>query len=562
LGDKSVRGRAGALPAPSNKMDEKGYDAMNEPIRDPQSSEARAPAGDTRLLERPSTKDDLQSQPLPAGPGGHTGYGRRPLAIRGRDLTEGSIPRNLWALAWPQIVAGSLQTVNQVLDLFWAGRGFGARAIAGIGVAQTWTQLAMTARMGLDTATRAMVSRAVGARNIPLANHVALQSFTLSGSVSLLLMLLGVLFTNPLLRLLGVSPAVIAQGAAYMRWQFVASATMAFTFMGSAVLQASGDTVTPMKAQVTTRVLYMLLSPLLAFGWLKFPRLGLMGLAVSNAFSQSIGIVWIFWVLFTGRSRLHLTLRGYRVDWPLLWQIVRLGVPSSVTGMERALAQLVLVGLASGFGDMTLAAYSVSNRIQMVANMGVMGMGQASGIMVGQNLGAGKPQRARAAIAWAIGYVMLLNAVLVGLIMAFPRPFLSLFSRDQELLPVAVHWLRIQGIGFFFMGAGMVFMQSFNTAGDTFIPMIVSLASIWGIQQPVAIMLSGTAEGWRLFGASVHLPTVLDLGEYGIAWGIVAGMAARLLVYFPYYLWGPWWKKRVFGRGEVAAVGSPPPSPA
>ncbi len=467
-----------------------------------------------------------------------------------RDLTTGSIPKNLWFLAWPQMVSGSLQTLDTIWALILAGQGFGTRGIASLGAAQSWSQLVMTARMGLDTSTRAMVSRAVGAGDLALANHAAVQSFTLSGGISLLAATLGVLFTEALLRMLGVSEGVIAQGAGYMRWQFVASATMAFAFMSGSVLQASGDTLTPMKAQVATRVLNVVLSPLLMFGWGFFPEMGLAGAAVGNAIAQLAGVGMNFRALFTGTSRLHLTVHGYRTDWRLLRRMVGIGAPASVTGMERALAQLILVGLVTPFGDTALAAYSLSSRVQMIANMGSMGVGQASGIMVGQNLGANEPQRAKTAVKWALGYVLLANAIVLGIIVAFPTLFLSIFSRDAELVVTAKNWLYIQAIGFLVMGAGMVFMQSFNTAGDTMVPMLVTLVSIWGVQQPLAIMLSGAATNWSIFGWAVPVPTLLNLGEYGIAWAIVLAMGVRLLIYFPYFIWGPWTKKQVLGAGR------------
>ncbi|MBI4498282.1 MAG: MATE family efflux transporter [Chloroflexi bacterium] len=502
------------------------------------------PAG---IPVRSHAPQDGVKTPAPDGPiaFAHGGPRRRRPTHLDRKLTEGSIPKNIFFLAWPQVVSGALQAIDHLADLVWAGF-IGSRAIASIGVAQSWSQLAATARMGLDTAARAMVSRAVGAENMALANHVAMQSFLLSGTVSLTLCVLGILFTELLLWVLGVSEGIIAQGASYMRWQFVASFTIALLMMTSSVLQASGDALTPMKAQVVNRVLHLVLSPLLVFGWGVFPELGLPGAAIANAIAQATGAAINGYILFTGRSRLHLSLHDARPDFPLLWRMVRLGGPSSVTSMERSLAQVILVGLVTPFGDLALAAYSITNRVQMFVNLGSMGLGQSCGILVGQNLGAQQPDRARATVWWALGYVVLVNLVVGGLILLFPYLFLLLFTRESQLLEVAVPWLQIQVLGFIVMGAGMVFMQTFNTAGDTSIPMVVTLVTIWGIQQPAAIMLSGVAQHWELFGWAVAVPTIGDLGQFGIAWAIVLAMAARLLIYFPYFLWGPWLKKQVF----------------
>ena len=465
------------------------------------------------------------------------GRGGRKSAYASRDLTTGSIPKNLWFLAWPQFIEGLLSVADQMADLFWAGRGFGARAIAGIGVAQNYAQLVMTGRLGIDMGMRAMVSRAVGAGDLALANHVALQAFTLSGGLSLVLVILGVVFTEPLLRILGVSDAVVAEGAAFMRWQFVSSATIAFRMMSGAALQASGDTLTPMKATSITRVVHFALAPFLAFGWWVFPEVGLMGLAMANGVGQLFGAAINFFALFRGTSRLQLTLTGYSVDLPLLWRLTKLGAPASITQMERAISQLLLFYFVTFFGDYAVAAYSLTRRTEMFVNMGSWGIGNSAGTLVGQNLGAGKPERAKAAIVWATGYVAIVKTVLGGLLFAFPVLFISVFNEDPELLPLAVIWLRIQVLGYLAMGMTQVIMQAIQTAGDMIFPMVVTLVCVWGLEVP----LSYTLSRWT------------DLGQYGIAWAVVIGLTVRLAIFIPYFLSGRWTRKALIEdiRGKV-----------
>lgn len=470
-----------------------------------------------------------------------------------RDLTEGSIPRNLWFLAWPQMIEGVLNVVGQMMDLFWAGRGFGVQAIAGLGLAQTYTMLLMQGRMGLDMGMQAMISRAIGMGDRRLANHAALQAFTLTGAFSLVMATVGILLTERLLRIVGVSEAVMAQASLYMKINFIGMGTTGFRMMSGTALQASGDTMTPMKASAVTRVIKVFLSPMLAFGWLGFPALGLAGLAVATVLSQLAGVAMNFYALFRGTSRLHLTFQGYRPDPSVLRQQIKIGAPAIYPGMERSVAQLILMGIVAHFGDVTLASYSLVNRAQMFVMMGMMGLGRSSGVMVGQNLGANKLPRARQSVLWALGFIFCINSLLGTPIFIFPRLFLGIFSRDPELLAIATVWLRIQLVGYMFMGATQIFVQSFQTAGDTIIPMIVSPFATWGVQQPLAIMLSGIAANRKLFG--LQLPTVGHLGHLGVAWAVVISMLAPLLVYVPYYVWGPWWKKRVFGA-RVAAPAS------
>ena len=458
------------------------------------------------------------------------GHGRR-SAYATRDLTTGSIPKNLVFLGWPMMGSSMFRVVDMLADLVWAGLGFGTIAIAGIGAAQLWVQISMSSRIGIDTAVRAMVSRAVGAANLLLANRVALQGFSLSATFAFLLAALGILLAPQLMAILGVSDEVISQAVTYMRIQFVALAITALTQISSAILQASGDSMTPFRIQGISRILHLALSPLLIFGWgiPGFGGMGIAGAAVSNAVAAAAAFSWLFYVLFSGKSRLNLSFSGYFIDFPLIWRMIRLGAPASANNLERTLGDLVLFLFVAPFGTTTVAAYALSHRAHMLVNFGGMGMGQASGVLVGQNLGAGRPQRARYTVAWALAIVTSLSMISGALVIAFPSAVLSVFSPNPELMEIATVWLRIQAVGFMFVGASMVFNQSFSTAGDTLIPMFVTLITVWGIQQPLAHFLPGVG----------------GLGQYGVALAPVIGTFARHLLYVPYFFWGPWLKKKV-----------------
>ena len=296
-------------------------------------------------------RDEALSAPLPGrGPRPQGGRRRRSEYVT-RDLTRGSVPRNLWFLAWPQVVEGFLNVVDQVADLFWAGRYVGAQALAGIGVSQHYTQLVMTGRMGLDMGMQAMIARAIGSGQAALANHIALQAFTLTVLFSGAMAAVGVLFAEDLLSLLGIGEDVVGAAALYLQIQFVGFGTQALRMMGGSALQASGDPLTPMKATMLSRVVHLILSPLLFFGPGPVPDMGVAGLAAGNIVAQALGLVWNFHALFTGASRLHLTLRGYYVDFPLLRRLVRIGGPAALTAMERGLVNLLMVPIVAPFGD-------------------------------------------------------------------------------------------------------------------------------------------------------------------------------------------------------------------
>jgi Na+-driven multidrug efflux pump len=178
-----------------------------------------------------------------------------------------------------------------------------------------------------------------------------------------------------------------------------------------------------------------------------------------------------------------------------------------------------------------------------MVNLGQTGLGQATGIIVGQSLGAGKPSRASETVRWALLLTLILSLVLTTLMITFPEGFLWVFTRDEELLSLGSGWLRIMAIGFLVGGLSTVLVQAMNTAGDTIVPMIVTLATIWLVQQPAALILSG--QDLHFLGISLYFGEALSMGSYGVAWAIVLAQGVRLFVYVPYWLSGRWMTRSV-----------------
>ncbi|MEK7354457.1 MAG: MATE family efflux transporter, partial [Chloroflexota bacterium] len=422
-----------------------------------------------------------------------------------------------------------LNITDQMVDMVWAGRlPGGFRALAGLGVAQTFSQLGFMSRQGIEQATRAMVSQAVGAGNLTLANLVALQAFAIMSVHSLLMAIIGLFLTDVALSAIGASEAVHAQAAMYMRIQFVGMTGMSFRMTASSILQASGDVIMPLRATTVTRVLHIALSPCFMFGWWWFPELGLAGAALANLLAQTVGASINLYILFYGNSRLRLTLRGFRIDRGIIWRLIKIGAPASGTGMERAVAQVLLMKIVAPFGDIAMAGYGMTRRLEMFANFGGQGVGQASGIMVGQNLGAKRPERARRSVVWGLVFVTAFKLLIAIPLVFFPTLVVMIFTREAEVVSLTANWLQILALAAVFMGLGVVFQQSFNVAGDTVTVMIVTLAEVM-IEVPLAWLFSYP----------------LGVGPLGIAWGNVIGMALRAAIFVPIYFKGRWLERNV-----------------
>ena len=523
-------------PGPSDERrlgDEQGADGDGQTPLDAPGP----PLDPASVPQWPVSDDDAEgtdaaaiaTMPPERGGRGGRGDGRGTRAAR-PDLTTGSVPKKLANLAWPQVAESILNIADQAVDLVWAGRlPGGFRSIAALGVAQSFIQFSRTTRQGLDMSMQAMISRAVGSGNIRLASHVALQAFSLNAVYSVLMIIIGIFLTDVLLRVIGTSEAVRSETAMYMRIQFVGMATMSFRMMSGSALQASGDVMTPLRATTVARVVHITLTPFLMFGWLWFPSWGLAGAAVANVLAHSLGFGLNLHALFRGNSVLHLSLRDYRLDYRLYGRMIRIGIPASITATERSASQMVLLALVMPFGDVAVAAYALTRRVEMFTNFGSMGLGRATGIMVGQNLGADRVDRAKQSIGWGLLFSTTMKVAIVVPLVLFPAGFVSFFTTEPAVVELTSTWLRIMAIGLALMGAQNVFQQSFNIAGDTLAPMVVSLIALWGMEVPLAWLF---AHG-------------LGIGPLGIAYAQVVGFAGRVVFFVPYFFWGRWTRIKV-----------------
>ena len=445
-----------------------------------------------------------------------------------RDWTKGSIVRNLLSLAWPMTVGSTLNTLGPTIDMIWVGK-LGSAAIAGVGVSGMIVMLMNSARMGLQTGTRALVARFVGAGDAEGANHVAQQAFVISAAFSVVMAVIGILLAETILRAFGVEPEVVREGSAYMRIMFVGAVAMSFRMMAEGIMQASGDTVTPMRISIAFRLVHVVLCPFLIFGWWIFPRLEVSGAAITNVISQSLGVTIGLWVLFTGRSRLRLTMKNFRLDPGTIWRIVRVGIPATITGVERTFANVVLVKFIVPFGTAAVAAHTVCQRVTNFLHMPGMGLGRGAGVLAAQNLGAKLPQRAERTSWIAAGLytgVMVIGSIVVWL---WAENIVRIFNTEPEVVEITSAFLRIAIGSFLVFGVVMVLSESLNGVGDTMVPMITTLLTMWGMQVPLAYFL----------------PRITPLGVYGIRWAIVAAIVMRAVIYSTYFKSGRWKRKRV-----------------
>ncbi len=459
---------------------------------------------------------------------GEVGGSRRRGVTFERDWTKGSIIRNLLSLSWPMVINESLWAVGPTIDMIWVGR-LGVASIAGVGVAGIVVMLLMAARWGLGVGTRAMIARFVGAGDAEGANHVVRQAFVISGIYAIVVASIGISFAEPILSLFGLEADVVAEGTAYLRIIFVGSVAMSFWVMAEGIMYASGDGITPMKITVVVRFVHLLFTPFLIFGWWIFPRMGVSGAALANLVGYSVGMSLGLWVLLSGRSRLRLTLRNFRLAPNIIWRIVKIGIPASVMGIQRSIGNLALMWFIVPFGTLAVAAHALGQRLEMALRLPSFGLGMAAGVLVGQNLGAGQPERAEKSGWLAVGLVEGFMLICSVAVLLWAENIIRIFNTEPGLVEVASTFLRIAAAGYLMMGLNAVLQQAVSGAGDTLPAMLVTLIMIWVVQLPLAFFL----------------PRVTNLGVYGVRWAIIAGMLVGTVAYVIYFWLGRWKRKRV-----------------
>ena len=441
------------------------------------------------------------------------------------------------------VVSSSLNMVGPTIDMIWVGR-LGSSAIAGVGVAGIAVGVLMSAVFGLAMGMRAMVARSIGARDLKGANHAALQAFVVSAAFALVVAMVGLFFAESIMRLFPLEEDVILEGAAYTRIMFLGAVVMSVRMMCEAAMQSSGDTITPMWISVLFRAVHVTICPFLVLGWWLSPRLGVSGAALTNIVSQSLGLGISLWFLFSGRSlrfdsarkrlrfgqsRMKLTLENFRVDPATIWRIVRIGVPSSVTGMQSTLGQFILIRFMSAFGTLAVAAHTICQRAEMILIMPVLGLGTSAGILAGQNLGAGRPERAERG-GWLAAAMALVMVVLccLGLLLG-AEGVTAIFSKEPGVIGLTSTFLRIATAGYVLIGFVITFQFCVSGAGDTVPPMLISLFMTWVVMLPTAYLL----------------PKYTDLGVYGVRWAMVISLAVAAVATLAYFRTGRWKRKRV-----------------
>jgi putative MATE family efflux protein len=422
-------------------------------------------------------------------------------AVRGvpHDYTSGSIGRSIVLLAIPMVLEMAMESIFAVVDVFWVSR-LGPDAIATVGLTESMLTLVYTAAMGLSIGVAAVVARRIGEKRIDEAAEVAVQGIALGLVVAAVVAILGIALAPRLLAVMGASPNVIAIGSGYTRTMLGGSATVLLLFLINAILRGAGDAAIAMRVLWLANIINILLGPCFIFGLGPFPQLGVTGAAVATTIGRGTGVLYQMYRLTRGDARIAIRRFHLKLKPDIMANLVRLSGSGTFQVLVGTASYIGLVRIVSTFGSAALAGYTIAIRLVIFCLLPSWGLSNAAATMVGQSLGAGKPERGERAVWIASGYNMVLLGSVGLLFIMFANPIVRLFTHDPQAAPTAALALRTMSCGFLFYALGMVLTQSFNGAGDTWTPTWINLVCFWLLQIPLAYFLSVVA-GYGPFGA-------------------------------------------------------------
>ena len=451
-------------------------------------------------------------------------------AVRGseRDFTSGSIGLAIFLLSVPMILEMIMESLFAIVDIYFVAK-LGADAVAVVGITEAMMAIVYAVAFGLAIGATATIARRIGEKETEAAAKTAAHVLYLGLIVSVVMSLIGVIFAPQLLAVLGSEPQVIEQGTMFTRIMLGGNAVVVFIFLLNAIFRGAGDAAVAMRVLWLANGLNIILDPLFIFGWWIFPDMGVTGAAVATTIGRGIGVLYAAWCLFRPSGRITIHKNHWTFDLKLLWKIIKLSATAVVQFTIATASWSVLVRVVAGFGSEAIAGYVIGLRVIMFALLPALGLSNAAATLVGQNLGAGKPERAESSV-WKAAFFNAIIYLLIGFVFIFfAGNIIGFFTTEPTVFAYGTNCLRIVAYGFVFYGFGMVIETAFNGAGDTFTPTVLNLFCFWLFEMPLAYLLA----------------YYFDLGPNGVFWAIAAAFSLLAVVSGLIFRRGRWKLKQV-----------------
>jgi putative MATE family efflux protein len=417
---------------------------------------------------------------------------REAISDNENDFTVGPINRALGLLAIPMMLEMAMEAVFAVVDIAFVSR-LGTNAIAAVGLTEALITILYAVAIGLGMGVTAMISRRIGARDPVAAAYVMGQAIWVGGVLAAIIGTIGVVFAVDLLRIMGASEGVIAEGKGFTAMLLGGNASILYLFLLNAGFRGAGDAPVALRSLTLANGLNILLDPCFIFGLGPFPELGVTGAAVATTIGRGVGVAYLVWYLFASRGRLEFGLRNLAIAPDLILRMIRISIGGIGQFLIATSSWIAIIRVIAIYGSAPIAAYTIAIRLIEFVFLPAWGLGNAAATLVGQNLGAARPDRAEKSVWTAARYNAIFMTALGFSFVAFAPQMVSLFTDDPEIRRYGINCLRILGIGYPMYAVGMIIIQALNGAGDTRTPSFLNFIAFWLIQIPLAYWLATAA---------------------------------------------------------------------
>jgi len=429
------------------------------------------------------------------------------------DYTSISINKAVLLLAVPMMLELVMESTFAIADIFFVGK-LGASAVATVGLTETYLFLLYSIAMGLSMAVTAIIARRIGEKNYEMAGRSAVQAVILGFLCSIPFALAGILFAKKLLGLMGADQWVLDNGYHYTQWMLGGNVVIVLLFVINSIFRGAGDAAIAMRILLISNGVNILLDPLLIFGLGPVPALGVQGAAIATTIGRATGVIVQFFILFRGGKHIRIDISQLYFDFKILINMIRTSLGGVGQNIIAMTSWIFLMRILASIGSAAVAGSTIALRIMMFTLMPAWGMSNAAATLVGQNLGAGNPDRAESAV-WKIGLYNMIFLIGVSLFyFLFNRTLMGIFTSEIAVIDVGATWLKIISYSYFVYGWWMVSVQAFNGSGDTATPTKINLIFFWFIEIPLcyilAIVLKGGYTGvfWGVFFAETSVGLV------------------------------------------------------
>jgi len=406
-----------------------------------------------------------------------------------KDFTKIKLSKAILLLSIPMVLEMIMESIFAIADIFFVSK-LGPDAIATVGITESLLTIIYSIGMGLSMATTALVSRRIGEKKPFRASVAAVQAIIAGAIVSLIIGIPGMIFAKDLLRLMGANANIIENGYWYPTIALGSNVIIMLLFIINAVFRSSGDAALSMRILWLANVVNIILDPIFIFGFGPIPALGIKGAAIATATGRGIAVIYQFYLLFKGNGRIKIYKKAFILNLKVMSNLIRISLGGIGQSIIATSSWIGMVRIIAVFGSAALAGYTIAIRIIIFVLLPSWGISNATATLVGQNLGAKKPERAERAV-WTTGYInMLLLGLFSIIFIVEPHFFIRIFIDNNEVIKSGATGLRIISFGFIFYAIGMVMVQAFNGAGDTKTPTIINIICFWLIEIPLAYFLA------------------------------------------------------------------------